>query len=116
MNGEGVKNLLAKLRIPHSCEAEMQEFIERAFLHYGVSFVREASLAAADRVDFLVSGGIAVECKVKGQPLEILRQLERYARSQRVSVVVLVTSRHMRLPTTIEGKPAFVVNVSLGWL
>lgn len=77
---------------------------------------REHRLAPGDIVDFLVDG-VAIEVKLKrNQPASILRQLQRYARHDAVTALVLVTNRAMGLPPEIAGKPAFYVSLGRAWL
>lgn len=106
---------LGKLRVPHSTESEMQEQIARAMAEFGVPFVREHELGKNSRIDFMV-GRIGIECKVKGQPLAIHRQLERYLLSDQLDAIVLVTSRFMGTTGTSNGKPIVVVQVGKAWL
>jgi len=108
--------LLMSGKIPYSTELDMQEGILRLLTKAGVAFEREKTLSAKDRVDFLVEGGVAVECKIKGQPMSVFRQLKRYAESPEVNVIVLFTGTHMGLPTQINGKPTFLIKAGTSWL
>jgi hypothetical protein len=100
-------------------EALMQDALERSFSKSQFKVEREKKLSDKDRVDFflnLTSGGVAVECKVKGAPHSILLQLARYARHEAVSAVILITSKSMRMPQEVEGKPLYMVVSSRAWL
>lgn len=57
-------------------------------------------------------GGVVVEVKLKGSPTAIYRQLERYAKHECVTAILLVTARSMTLPVQIFGKPAAVSSLS----
>lgn len=72
---------------------------------------REVILSRRDRVDLLVAG-VAIECKVAGEADAVLAQLTRYAASDRVDSLVLLTRRaqHRRLPTEAGGKRLTVVS------
>jgi len=93
-------------------EAELQEAIAEALRRDGIDFEREVSLAPGDRIDFLV-GGVGIEVKLAGPPTAVLRQLSRYAASERVESLVLATivARHATLPDELGGKPLHVVTL-----
>lgn len=82
---------LSAYRIHALDERFCQEAIEKALIEQGVDFEREARLSPRDRIDFLV-GSIGIEVKVKGTRSEIIRQLGRYARSERVQEIVLAST------------------------
>lgn len=97
-------------RFTHSNEEELQRGIEQAFASAGIEAQREVRLSGRDRIDFLV-GGIGVEVKVAGSAASAFRQLERYAESDLVEELVLVTDRAQvgAQPATVGGKPLTVV-------
>lgn len=98
--------LEARLSCSWATELEMQDDVEKALIDLGVEYEREASLGKCDRVDFLI-GPVAVELKIKGAPMEIYQQIERYASHGKVKAVALITPKNMDLPEAICGKPAF---------
>ena len=108
--------ILSSAKLRYSTEAELQEEIARLLTHYHIPFQREYVLSAANRIDFLIMGAIGVEIKIKGQPLEIYRQVERYAKFDKIKAILLVTTFRMGFPSQIENKPAAMVNLSRGWL
>jgi len=108
-------NLLKIARFPHSTEVEMQEAIAAFLKEKGFSFSKEHSFDAKNRVDFFIDG-IAVECKVGGQPVRIHRQLERYAKFPEVKGIILMTSKYMKVQEKINDKPAMVIHVGRSWL
>lgn len=91
-------------------EREVQDAVELALSDAGVVFEREAALDAASRVDFLC-GHIAIEIKTDGSLAMVTRQLHRYAKSERVAEIVLVTTRakHLAVPASVRGKPVRAV-------
>lgn len=79
-------------------------------------FVREYNLGSAGIIDFLVTGGVGIEVKIKGSPMAIHRQLKRYALHAEVNEIILITGKTMTLPATIEGKPSNFIQLSKSWL
>lgn len=113
------KTLIATLKmykIPYSSEQEMQEALCLALEAEKIPFEREFRLSDKDRVDFLTKAGIAIECKVKGSALTIHRQIERYAKHDIVTGIILFTAYHMGSLETIEGKPVTVIKPGVAWL
>ncbi len=83
----------------------------------GCMIEREYRLSARDVPDFLVDNGIVIELKVKGAArAQITKQLERYARHDRVSALILLSNVAMSLPAMIGGKPAFFASLGKAWL
>lgn len=78
-------------------------------------FCKEYPLAGAGIIDFFI-GGPGIEVKIKGSPMGIYRQLERYAKHPEVTELILITAKSMTLPETIEGKPANFIQLSKAWL
>lgn len=70
----------------------MQSDIAFALTTEEVPFEREVAFGPRDRIDFLV-GTVGVECKVAGSANQVMRQLSRYAESDRITELVLVTSK-----------------------
>ena len=107
-----IAQLLKRTPMRTSSEKVMQEDIERALQRAGVDHKREFSLNAADRPDFF-SDGIVIEAKVRCAKRVIYRQLDRYAKHDRVTAVILVSCTAMGLPEEIQGKPAYFVSPGL---
>lgn len=97
-----------------SCEDELQRGIAMMLDGEKLSYQREESLSRRDRPDFMI-GSVALEVKVDGGTMSVLRQLQRYAAHEDVSRLVLVTtcSRHASLPAAVLGKPLNVLWVTL---
>jgi hypothetical protein len=111
-----VHALLSDLRLPLTDEKCLQQAIAEALDAHGIKHQAEYRLSVTDQVDFLLDGGVAVECKLKGSKRPIFRQLTRYANSAEVSAVLLVTNTAMGLPETIAGKPAYYLSLGSAWL
>jgi hypothetical protein len=101
--------LLRTFRFRFGCEDDLQAGIADALAPLPVE--REVRLSARDRVDHLLPGGVVIEVKVAGSADRVLGQLTRYAAHDRVSGLVLVTTRarHQELPAEIDGKPVEIV-------
>ena len=108
----GIIDCIAGFRFSYANEYQLQEGLAAALSSRGWPVEREVRLGARDRIDLLV-GSVGVEVKVAGKPDSVVRQLTRYAESDDIDALVLVTSRvrHLDLPALINGKP--VVSVSL---
>ena len=102
-----LERLLAGSRFRFSNERELQEGLALALTDRGLIFSREHSLDAHSRVDFLVSPCIAVEIKIAGSQMALLRQAQRYAMHTAVHSILVVGTPAwlLRLPATIGGKP-----------
>ena len=110
---------LAIGRFDLSTEAAAQTAIHAHLVgEYGAGRVqREFRLSKTDRPDFLVDGRIVVEVKVKGaRKMDAYKQLERYAKHERVTHLILATSQSMNLPSIIGGKPARLLSLGRAWL
>ena len=92
-------------------EEELQDGIAELF----PSAEREVRLSGTDRIDFLI-GGIGIEVKMAGSLAGVTRQLHRYAQSERVNALILVTTKHRHdmLPSYINGKRLEVCVIEIG--
>ena len=106
--------LIQSVQLGYSTEDQLQSDLHELFQRSNLDVIREFRINARDRVDFLVKAkdcNIAVECKVKGSASSVMAQVARYAESDQVSEIVLVTSKRMHLASeafrerVILGKP-----------
>ncbi len=112
-----VMEALTRGRFRYRNEGQLHEGIMIALNAAGIkidSSHHEVCLdTPADRIDFLLPGGVGIEVKVDGQPAAVWRQLVRYAASDRVTELLLVTTRAKhavgRVETTLNGKPMNVL-------
>ena len=118
-----IASLIQSVRLSYSTEHELQTDLHELFRQHGCDVIREFRINARDRVDFLVKAkdcNVAVECKVKGSASSVMAQIARYAESDQVSEIVLVTSKRMHLASeafrerVILGKP--LIGVWIGGL
>lgn len=111
-----LSRLIGSARLDLSTEGAVQRGLARLFEEEGVSFEAEVVLAPSDRIDFLI-GRVGVEVKIGHPRRAILRQLERYARSDRVDAILLVSSAPFpSAGFALNRKRVQVVNLSTGWL
>lgn len=112
----GIKALFERCQLDLSDEIRTQDGVERILAAHGMAHKREARLSASDIPDFLLENGVVIEVKLRGQrKMSIYRQLRRYAKHPEVAAIVLLTNVAMGLPEEIEGKPAYLVSLSLGY-
>ena len=104
-----VLRCLTAYRFDTSSELRFQDGIASALRDVSIRYRREVALAPKDRIDFLI-GSVGLEVKVDGTEMDVLRQLMRYAQSDQVSALVLVTNRskHSQMPDSLQGKPLSV--------
>lgn len=76
---------------------------------------KEVKLSEESIIDFLYDT-VGIEVKIKGNKVDVFKQLERYCSLDQVQAIVLVTGMSMGVPPLIKGKPCYVVNLSLAWL
>lgn len=108
---ESIASLVEGFRFVFHDEDSLQRGLERALRSACLPVESEVRLTDRDRIDFLV-GTTGVEVKTKGQAPAVAKQLQRYAASDRIDEIVLVTtkSNHQSfMPTEIKGKPVRVV-------
>ena len=92
-------------------EAELQDGLAAVLAPLGAA--RELRCGPADRIDFLLPGGIGIEVKIDGSLSALTRQVHRYAQRDEIAALIVVTNRHRlaQLPETMNGKPVRVVRV-----
>lgn len=106
MTARELAKLIESYRFDCSTEARLQEGLGNLFGEKQLSNRREVPLNQTDRIDFLLANRIGVEVKIQGSRSDLVRQLQRYAKSPMLNELVLVTSRVQlaRLPDVIGGK------------
>jgi hypothetical protein len=95
-----------------STELELQDQVGSLLSKSGIAYEREVRLSGKDRIDFLV-GTIGLELKIDGTLANLTRQLDRYAASERISELLVVSTRLTlcRVPTELRGKPVHTICV-----
>lgn len=111
-----VTQAITRLRAPF-CQGEydLHALVAGALREADIPFLHEEHLAPRCRIDFL-AGTVGIEVK-KGRPQrgQLLRQMERYARSPRVKSLVVLVERAADLPGEILGKPCVVFSLNRLW-
>jgi hypothetical protein len=104
-----VLGALRRCRFLHATELDLQEGIAGALTAGGLGVRREVPLSARDRIDLLVDR-VGIEVKIAGSWRDVQRQLERYAESDQIDELVLVTTKplHNRVAAVMNGKPVRV--------
>lgn len=110
--GLDVAGIVAAGRYGYRDEHDLQAGLAEALTAAGRPVEREVRLGPRDRLD-LLTGRTGIEVKVAGTADRVLAQLTRYAASDLVDDLILVTTRvrHRTLPDTVGGKPLRVVQV-----
>ena len=103
-----LRTLLSRFRFRFANETELQEGIEKILLDSEFIFAREVPIGLG-RLDFMVDADIAIETKIGGSANELMRQVSRYAQSDRIQGILVVTSRATHtLPESFNSKPVMV--------
>jgi len=113
-----IKTILESIRIdPVRLESAVCEAVHQALDENGVRYRSEVKIAKRCRVDVLTDDGVAVEIK-KGKPNSraVKEQVKRYAASDLVTGVVLVSERGLVSHVQeSHGKPIEYVALSANW-
>ncbi len=107
---------LRELRSPFALyEQDIHQAVARRLTEAGLPFTHEKVIAPGCRIDFWC-GGVGVEIK-KGRPrpAALLEQLRRYAVSEEIAALVVLTQRSVRLPASVCGKPLVQLTLNQLW-
>lgn len=116
MTGDQIAILIERTRLLIDDEKAVQAAISERLTAAGVDHEREVRLSPRDVIDFVCVGRVGIEVKIKGGRRAILRQVERYAASDQLVAIVVVTAVAIGLPLEIAGKPISVVSIGRAWL
>ncbi len=109
--------LIQRQRFDLSTEKNMQYQMTQVLVANNIEFEREKSLSKRDIPDFLVAGGIVIECKLRGaRRMDVYKQLCRYAEHEQVSVLILASNLTMGIQPELNNKPVFFASCSRGYL
>lgn len=95
-----------------SNEKLLQNDIAIAFEKHNISFKKEVKLDEKSTVDFMIED-LAIEIKIssKVSAMSIYRQIEKYAKNEKVAAVLLMTSKTMRMPESVFGKEIYILSL-----
>ncbi len=116
MTIQEILKILSIARLPVSTEKECQAAIQEILEKKNIWFRREWRIGEKDIPDFFISGGIVMEVKIKGRPLEIYKQCERYMKYDAATSLILITNKAIGFPKELNGKPCYVINMGKSWL
>lgn len=117
-NLKRIIELARSIRIdPARVERDIVSLFSSMLKEAGIEHGTEQYVAPRCRVDVLTDGGIVVEFKCgKPSTRKVADQIEKYAKSDKVKAVVLVSERglhrHLR---EANGKPVEYVALSINW-
>ena len=114
---EHVLRAIRSLRTPAvMSEEKMGAALEARLREKQIAYQREAVLSPGCRIDFLLADGTGIEIKKeKPNAKQVMRQLERYAASESIHALILVSQRGVALPETCGGKPLTVLALQSCW-
>jgi hypothetical protein len=112
---EGIIGLLESRRFNAQTESELQTAIAQTFEGAAIAFVREYRLSPRDRIDFKI-GRVGIEVKIGGSNAALIRQVHRYAQSDALDSIIIVTTRSQHwVPTeSINGRNVVLVSLVMG--
>ena len=96
-------------------ETQIHSIIAESLVNNGIEFQHEYRLSSDSRIDFL-SGNIGIEVKkstVKDK--DLLKQLKKYSQSNKISKIILVTTKSVNIPSFINNKQIYIVNLYRNW-
>lgn len=107
---------LSALRVPATgTEYDLHALIAASLERGGFVVSHEAALGPRCRVDFLV-GTIGIEVKRgKVERRRLLEQCARYLASDRLSALIVVADKTLRLPDSLCGKPLLSFGLNRLW-
>lgn len=111
-----ILDALAAVRMPAQPEEyDIHAQVASALGAAGLPYEHEYRLGPRCRIDFRVDR-VGIEVK-KGRPAssDLTKQLRRYLASDELDAVVVVTQRVTRVPTSILGKPVYLISLNRLW-
>ena len=114
---DAIVRLLETHKFSFANELELQNGIEQILRGGGITADRELRINSKDRIDFAASPEfseftdfpwVGIELKVKGNPVSVFEQLERYAHARNIQALILVTSSRRAATLAAEWPAAYI--------
>jgi len=96
-------------------ESFIHKEIQRALTIEEIKYVHEYKLIPHKRFDFWIDGIVLeVKKRVPGK-LALLKQLDKYTKSDEVKAIIIVLEKSIDLPKTLNDKPLIVFSLNANW-
>lgn len=113
---DNIIKVLKQVKIGFSVsEEQIHNAVMKEFNDNGIKFCHEYKLSEGSRIDFIV-GDIGIEIKNHDININSLKkQLAKYAESDLISCLILVSAKSIKLPEYIGKKKIYTINLSRNW-
>lgn len=115
MSIDNIKKILKDVQFDLAIEKVTQQQIKDRFDKYKIPYTRECFLSEGNVIDFLLTNGLGIEIKIKGDKKKIYDQLYRYSSHKEVTAVLLITNKHIGTAPLYENKPMYVMSLSAAY-
>lgn len=116
MTAENLVNILSAFKFSVQDEKETQNQIQNILEQHDIQFRREWKIGIGDIPDFFTGSGIVIEVKIKGRATDILKQCLRYSLYDAAKAIILVTNKLHGMPSELNKRPVYVINIGKAWL
>lgn len=96
-------------------EDQIHTQIMKMFDCYGISYEHECKIVPHKRFDFWIDGIVVEVKKRKPSKITLLNQLNKYTKSDKVKMVIVVLEESMDLPRMLNEKPIFCLSLNINW-
>ena len=112
----GIVRALSALRVPlQKGEYDLHALVMQTLEAADIPYAHEVPIEAHARID-LLCGDVGIEIKRGSvRRADVLRQLRRYAASEKIAALIVVSERTLALPATLSGKPLYAVCLNRLW-
>ena len=111
-----ILSALSKIRLSRvDDEIFIHKEIQRALTLEGIEYEHECKVVSHKRFDFWIDGIVLEVKKRKPGKLALLKQLDRYTKSEKVKAIIIVLEKSIYLPKKLNGKPLIVFSLNANW-